>query len=383
MKEKEIRVLQINAENFGAGGISVIIWRLMKKLESNKVHMSFLSQRENTDEKYVNEIYAQGGKIHYIKITTNKVLRYFDRYWKCCEVIKNNDYDIVHINGNESFGIISYVLAAKRKSNCKVVVHAHSTRFMNEDYIIIKNFFKDIFLPLLIRSTDSMLACSSEAARFMYGKKSNEAIIVKNGLEPAKYVFDDAARNQLRNEMQANNKMIIGHIGRFVYPKNHEFIIDVFEQLSKEYSNVELWLIGEKQGEGYEKIYNRIMKKNLQGRIKMIGSTDKIKEYLSAMDVLFFPSRFEGLPLVLVEAQINGLPVVCSDVITDEAFFAENVEKLSLDTSLKEWIDKLIQFGKEERKALSYHEIEECGFEISKIADVVFQEYKKLMVRLE
>lgn len=383
MQEKMIKVLQINAENFGTGGISVIIWRLMKRLEGRNIQMSFLSQRENTDEKYVNDIHAQGGNIHYIKATSNKVLRYFDRYKKCCEVIKKNNYDIVHINGNESFGIISYVLAAKKNSNCKVVVHAHSTRFMNGDHIIVKNILKGIFQPILIRNTDCMLACSSEAARFMYGKKSNKAIIVKNGLEPGQYVFDNIAREKIRNEMKVDNKMVIGHIGRFVYPKNHEFIMDVFEQINKEYSNVELWLIGEKQGKGYEKIYNRIMQKELQDKIKMIGSTDKIKEYLSTMDVLFFPSRFEGLPLVLVEAQVNGLPVVCSDVITDEAIFAENVAKLSLDMSIKVWIDKLIQFGKEERKALPYHEIMECGFDISKIADAVFQEYKKLMVGLE
>lgn len=383
MKNESIKVLQINAENFGAGGISVIIWRLMKVLEARNVQMSFLSQRENINEKYINEIQMQGGKVHYIKTSSNKIFRYFDRYKKCYKVIKDNKYDVVHVNGNESLGIISYVLAAKKNSNCKVIVHAHSTRFMNGEFLLIKNVLKSIFQPILIRKADCLFACSTEAARFMYGKASDKAIIIKNGLNPDKYAFDNIAREKIRSEMMVKDRIVIGHIGRFVYPKNHEFILDVFEQIISEYSNVELWLIGEKDGEGYKKIYSRVNQEGLQDKVRFIGNTDKIKEYLSAMDVLFFPSRFEGLPLVLVEAQVNGLPVVCSSAITDEAIFSENVKKLSLDDSLKRWSDELIRFGNAERKNLSYHGIMESGFDIYKSAAVVWEEYKKLKDRLE
>ena len=217
----------------------------------------------------------------------------------------------------------------------------------------------------------------------MYGKASDKAIIIKNGLNPDKYAFDNIAREKIRSEMMVKDRIVIGHIGRFVYPKNHEFILDVFEQIISEYSNVELWLIGEKDGEGYKKIYSRVNQEGLQDKVRFIGNTDKIKEYLSAMDVLFFPSRFEGLPLVLVEAQVNGLPVVCSSAITDEAIFSENVKKLSLDDSLKRWSDELIRFGNAERKNLSYHGIMESGFDIYKSAAVVWEEYKKLKDRLE
>ncbi len=379
MADYPVKVLQINAENFGSGGISVVIWRLMEQLKDKNIQASYLCQRKYVDEKYVKEIRMQGGEVQYIKTSSNPILRYFDRYIKCDKVIREHHYDIVHINGNESFGIISYVMAAK-KNHCRVAVHAHSTSFMNKDHIRIKRALKAFFQIFLLRKADCLLACSKEAARFMYGKKADRAVIVKNGLEPEKYCYDHAGRSQIRSEYKCGSKIIIGHVGRFVYAKNHEFIVNVFEHLQKNYPNSELWLIGENQGSGYETIYSQVKTKGLQDKVRFIGNTDRIGEYLSAMDVLLFPSRFEGLPLVLVEAQVNGLPIVCSDIITDEAFFSSSVRKLSLNDALSVWTDQLIKLGSQKRNHVTHQEIAESGFDIADVAEIVLYEYKKMLI---
>ncbi|MCM1125563.1 MAG: glycosyltransferase [Lachnospiraceae bacterium] len=379
MINDSINVLQINAENFGAGGVSVIIWRLMEQLKNSNVHMSFVSQRTNIDERYLKAVEAQGGKVVYIRSSSNIIFRYFDRYRKCFAVLKNGDFDIIHINGNESFGIISYVLAAKKKHNCKIVVHAHSTRFMKEEHIWIKRIFKFVCQPLLIKNADCLLACSTEAAKFMYGSKAYKATIVKNGLDPQKYSYDKTMRKIIRDEYEADRKIIIGHIGRFVYAKNHEFIINVFEHVKKIHPDSELWLIGEKDGNGYEAVYSQVKDMGLLDSVKFVGNTEQIKEYLSAMDVLLFPSRFEGLPLVLVEAQVNGLSVVCSDAITDEAIFSDGVKKLSLNEPLKVWAENVISSGKKERQDIPYQKIMIGRFDISHIARTVLEEYRKLL----
>lgn len=379
MADYPVKVLQINAENFGSGGISVVIWRLMTKLKDRNIQVSYLCQREHVDEKYVKEIRMQGGEVQYIKTSSNPIIRYFDRYIKCDKVIREHHYDIVHINGNESFGIISYIMAAK-KNHCRVAVHAHSTSFMNKGHIRIKKALKAFFQIILLQKADCLFACSKEAARFMYGNKADRAVIVKNGLEPEKYCYDDVGRSQIRNCYKCESKLIIGHIGRFVYAKNHEFIIDVFEHLQKIYPNSELWLIGENQGSGYEAIYSQVKNKGLQDKVRFIGNTDRIREYLSAMDVLLFPSRFEGLPLVLIEAQVNGLPIVCSKMITDEAVFSSNVRKLSLYDSLSVWSDQLIKLGSQKRKHVTHQEISESGFDISDVAEIVLYEYKKMLI---
>lgn len=378
MKNNEIKVLQINAENFGAGGISVIIWRLMEELENKKVQFSFLSQRDKAEKIYIDRILSDGGNIHYIKISTNIIWRYFERYFKCLEVLKQNNYDIVHINGNEAFGIISYVLAVKRNKKCKVVVHAHSTKFMNGGHIFLKKVLKSFFQPVLLRNVDCMLACSSEAAKFMFGKKAEQAVIIKNGLQYEKYSFDTMERKRFRSNLLDEDKIVIGHVGRFVYPKNHEFILKVFEKASEKNEKIELWLIGEQQGEIYKQILDRVKKNGLQNKVRFLGMTEKVREHLSAMDVLLFPSRFEGLPLVLVEAQTNGLPIICSDVITQEAIFSKNVKKLSLDDDVELWVNELIRLGKEKRTGVDYESFLKSGFDISQNANVLWNEYRKL-----
>lgn len=375
-----IKVLQINAENFGGGGISTIIWRLMEQLKAKNVQMSYISQKENLDDRYVREIEEQGGRIHYIKVSSNLVIRYFDRYKKVYQVIQNSDYDIIHINGNEPMGIISYVIAARRCKNCKIVVHAHSTKFMNGGFLLIKKALKNFFQKILVRETDCFLACSTEAAKFMYGKEAYKAAIIKNGLEFSKYTFDNCARNKLRNKYKVKNKMIIGHIGRFVYAKNHEFIIDVFEEIRRVNLYCELWLIGENCGSGYEAVYKKAERKGLLEKVRFIGNTDKIREYLSAMDVLLFPSRFEGLPLVLVEAQVNKLPVVCSNTITNEAVFSKRVLKLPLSASLREWSDSVLKMGSIKRDEIYSVETFESEFDITCVAEKVLREYESLVM---
>lgn len=377
METDIIKVLQVNADNFGAGGISVIIWRIMETLKEENITMSFLTQCKNRDEDYVKQVVEQGGKVHYIQVSSNVIFRYYDRYRKFYKLIKKSDYNIVHINGNESFGIISYVLAAK-KAKCKIVIHAHSTKFKNEKYIFIKKILKLFFQPSLINNADCMLACSLEAAKFMYGKAADKAIIVKNGLDPKLYAFDSEARKSIRADMLTNEKIVIGHIGRFVYPKNHEFILDVFEQILKMNLNAELWLIGEKSGEEYEKICVKTKQGLLNGRVKFVGNTSKIKEYLSAMDAFLFPSRFEGLPLALIEAQVNGVPIVCSDVITDEAIFSSNVMKISLKAPSTQWAEKILEAANREREYITDGNIK-SDFDITNVSKIVLGEYKKLV----
>lgn len=383
MEKEVIKVLQVNAENFGAGGISVIIWRLMTELGDKNVRVGFLAQNRQKDKRYVDIIEAQEGKVHYIETHSNIFIRYIDRYFKCLKLLRENKYDIVHINGNEALGIISFVLAAKHSHSCKVVVHAHSTKFMNKEYLWIKKALKTFLQPIMIHNIDCMLACSSEAAKFMYGKDAGKSIIIKNGLKYEQYAFDSIARNEVRRKMLNHDKVVIGHIGRFVYAKNHEFILKVFEKISMKYIEAELWLIGEQEGEIYQQVLGKIKKSGLQDKIKFCGVTENVQDYLSSMDVLVFPSRFEGLPLVLVEAQANGLPVVCSDVITQEAIFANNVKKLSLNDDVELWADEVMRLGKLKRTGMDYEKFKNSGFDIEQNANVLGKEYKYLKNKSE
>ena len=118
-----------------------------------------------------------------------------------------------------------------------------------------------------------------------------------------------------------------------------------------------------------------ISEKKLTEHIKFLGSTNQIKGYLSAMDLFLFPSRFEGLPLVLVEAQANGIPIVCSDVITDEAIFSNNVLKLSLEMDKSVWVDSIIKMLANRNENVIYA-LKEYGFDINETSEMILERYK-------
>ena len=170
----------------------------------------------------------------------------------------------------------------------------------------------------------------------MYGKKKFE--IVPNGIDISKFVFDNIKRDKIRREEKVTNKKIIGHVGRFVPEKNHEFIIKLLYELLKKDSNVELWLIGDGNLRQYMEDKTKELK--ISKYVKFFGLKNNINEYLQAMDVFIFPSLYEGLGISLIEAQISGLDCLISDKIPNEAVITNNVTKKELNYI--EWIEWLL-----------------------------------------
>ena len=198
----KIKVLQINADNFGIGGMSVTIWRLMSNLNDDRFAISYLTQREHINQYYSQNIEKSGGKIHKVNISPNKLLRYADRYIQTCKVLEENNYDIIHINGDEAFGIFPFVLAASKSNVKKIVIHAHTTHFKGTNIIIlfIEKLLHCFMRPFICNRSDEWFACSREAAQFMYGKKrcQNEKLtIIKNGLNINAYTFNAKKREEI------------------------------------------------------------------------------------------------------------------------------------------------------------------------------------------
>ena len=124
---------------------------------------------------------------------------------------------------------------------------------------------------------------------------------------------------------------MIGHVGRFDIPKNHDRMLDIFQQIVSEKKDVMLCLVGPKEGL-YKEIKEKTVQKGLEDKVYFAGKQENIRRYLSAMDVFLFPSVFEGVPFALIEAQANGLACVMSEAVSEEAVvFPERVRRLSLD----------------------------------------------------
>ena len=131
--------------------------------------------------------------------------------------------------------------------------------------------------------------------------------IINNAIQLQHFQYDEEKRKELRDKYNLNNKNVIGHIGRFQPQKNQEFLVEIFSRYLKQDNNAILMLIG--QGENEDKVKQRISELGINDKVMLMGVRQDVNELLQAMDVFVLPSLFEGLGMVLIEAQAAGLHV--------------------------------------------------------------------------
>lgn len=172
----------------------------------------------------------------------------------------------------------------------------------------------------------------------MFPKKiveSQKFHTVFNAVDMEKFSFSPTVRDEVRKQLNLENKFVVGHVGNFVYQKNHYYLIDIFAKIKENYPEAVLLLAG--TGERFETVRKVVKEKGLENNVKMLGFCKDVHRLFQAMDFFLLPSYFEGLPTVGVEAQCAGLPCVMSDTITDEAKITENCWFLPLKDSPEKW----------------------------------------------
>lgn len=274
------------------------------------------------DREYRN--YFERENIIYHQLPSKKHLLQYIKGIK--RLVKKEQYDSVYIHGNSSLMLLE-VLATKLGHVCNVVTHCHNT---NSNYKLLHYLVKPVFNMLV----DIKIGCSELASHWAYF--GNNFITIVNGIDILKYKYDKAIRLEIRKELDWDvNNTVVGHIGRFSKQKNHEKIISIFKKYHESNKESRLLLIGE--GELKSEICKTIEKMELAEYVKIISYTDRPQDYMQAMDVMIMPSLFEGLGLVAIEAQANGLPVIISNWFPKETKATELVEVIDLEESDNEW----------------------------------------------
>jgi len=297
------------------GGTETMIMNLYRYIDRSKLSFSFLSHIKKKCS-YDDEILTMGGKIfHVTPLGQIGLLRYLH---ELIVFFKENKWiDVVHIHTNYQSGIVAL---AARFAGIKVrFVHSHSANWPKNN-----NFTNNIVLFILrwlikFNATD-LIACSKEAARFLFSfKTTKEITYIKNSIDFSlfeKLTISQKEKMRLDNNI-SNETLVIGHIGRFEKVKNHDFIIQIaLELLEKKYSNFRIILVG--NGSLYNEVKKKIHDYNLEKYFSLFGIREDIAEILNMMDVFILPSFYEGLPLTVIEAQTIGLPCYVSKSITTE-----------------------------------------------------------------
>lgn len=357
--KKTIRVLQYIVSN-DKGGLTKYICQNYYFINKNKVQFDFITYDKFLD--FEKTFYQEGARFYRIPKIKN-IFKYFS-FWKRLQ--ENNKYEIIHFH--MSYTNIIPIIFAKLVGIKGIILHAHSTQIDDNRFFIrmIKkqlNFLGKFLAKFLVKR---YLACSDLAAKWMFSTtivREKKYILAHNAIDLKKYLFNREIRNQKRKELDiSDNCFCIGHIGRFTYQKNHEFLIDIFKEIHLLNKNTKLLLIG--NGPLITKIKEQVLNLNLENNVIFLGNRKDVPSLYNVMDCFILPSLFEGLPIVGVEAQTSGLSCYFSKNITEEIGITQLANFISLNKSPKFWAEKIIKNRHVERKDM-LEDIIKSGYDIN------------------
>ena len=322
--------------NMNTGGAETFLMKLYRRLDKEKYQLDFCI---NVKEKcyYEDEIIRLGGRIFRIP-SKSENLEQFKKDLRA--LIKNEKYEYVLRITSTAMGFMDMKIAKKAGANICTFRSSNSSdgaSFKAKAAHTIGRILYD-------RYVDVRIAPSDLAARHTFGErayKDGSVHILHNGVDLNIFKYDPDHRESIRNEFGiSKDAFVVGHIGRFMVQKNHNFLLDVFSEIKKKDENALLLLVGG-NGELENDVKNKVIELGIEKNVIFAGIRSDIPKLLSAMDVFVFPSLYEGMPNTVIEAQATGLPCVIADTITKEADITGLVKYNSRDLSDKEWSESV------------------------------------------
>lgn len=326
-KIEPLRVLQV-VTIMNRAGLETMLMNYYRAIDRTKVQFDFLVHRAEKGD-YDDEIKKLGGRIYRFDPITIKSMPGYKK--KMVKLLKNHpEYRVVHSHLD---ALSALPLAAAKKAKVPLrIAHSHSNNFDDNIKIIPRMILKR-FIKFF--ATD-FWGCSEEAIKFMFGDKILNSRIINNAIDLQLYRYNPTTRGELRSKMGLQNNFVIGHVGRFSYPKNHTFLIEVFKEIHAKNPSAVLLLAG--TGELQLEIKEMVRRYDLNDSVRFLGSRTDIYNLVQVMDVFILPSRYEGLGMVLLEAQASGLACIASNGVIPKAIsISQNFQFISLSAGPHAW----------------------------------------------
>lgn len=322
-----MKILIVNTVPTERNGVTNVIFNYYRTVNTYHIQMDLVVINQPAPY-YIEEVQDKGGKVYIMSRTVKYPLKYI---WNLSRIAKG--YDAIHVHGNSATMLLE-MLAAKMANVPFRIAHSHNTTCR---YKFLNRLCRLPFYALC----NGRLACGREAGVWLYGER--EFKVQNNGIDTARFSFDEQKRVNMRQRLNWKDGVIIGHVGNFVEAKNHTFLIDVFAEVYRQNSCYRLLLIGD--GQLKNAVQTKVMQLGLSKVVFFAGETDSVVDYLCAMDLIVMPSHFEGFPLTLVEEQANGLHCVISDVITHEIDITGLIHFISLHADIDEWVKEILNYS--------------------------------------
>lgn len=353
---KPVRVLHV-VGNMDAGGLETLIMNWYRNIDRDKVQFDFLVHY-GSKGFYEEEIIRLGGRVYHTTLLED---RNYVKYIKSLKMLfkEHKEYRIVH-GHHAALGFL-YLNEAKKANIPVRISHAHIANYSKTPRGILTHLLSRMYG----RFANVHMACSNKAGKYMYGGK--KYIVINNGIDTDLFKFSFEKRNNIRKEFDIDDKFVLIHVGRFHDQKNHSFLVDVFIKLLENYDNSFIIMIG--NGPLKNRIIEKITNNKIIDKCLLLENRSDVNDLLCASDVFVFPSLYEGLPLTLVEAQTSGLPIVCSDSITNETKLIDDYYELSLEQNIEDWVNAINTTRKNNiNREEAYKQVRKKGYDCKDVA---------------
>lgn len=368
--KQPIRIAHIMGKWVG-GGVEAVVMNYYRHIDKNKIQFDFICDNDSTNIPY-EEIKNLGGRVFLVP-PYQKIFKYNKELLK---IFKREKYKIVHSHIN-TLSVFPLRIAKKAEIPIRIA-HNHSTTNKKE---FKRNLVKQLLRPFSKIYATSYFSCSKLTGMWLFGNdefNKGNVYVLNNAIDVNMFKYDQEIRNKKRKELNINEKiLVIGHVGRFVTVKNHEFLIEIFKEIHEKNKNSLLLLIG--QGPLMEDIRTKVKKVGLEDNVRFLGQRQDVNELYQAMDIFIFPSLYEGLGMALIEAQCSGLQCIASSFVSRETEITPNIEFLSLELNPSNWAKEALRKTKNYLRKDYSNNIISNNYDINIEVKKLEEKYKSLL----
>ncbi|MDE7334037.1 MAG: glycosyltransferase [Lachnospiraceae bacterium] len=365
-----IRILHVLG-NVQLGGAESRVMDLYRHLDRSRVQFDFLVHTDK-EGHFDKEILRLGGRI--FRVPRFQLYNYFS-YRKAVAYFFKQHHEFKAVQGHMTSTASIYLPIAKKAGIPVTIAHARSAGVDKG----LKGKLTGWMRRNLSGQADYLFTCSRLAGISVFGERAvreGKTIFIPNAIDCQAFAYNEKKREELRRELGIEDKYVIGHVGRFHYAKNHEYLLRVFAALCDKKgaeSEYALLLLGE--GGGMEDAKRLAGELGIAKQVYFLGNHSNVFDYYQAMDYFVYPSRFEGLPGTVVEAQASGLKVLMSDSICEEVAVTGLVHTMSISGEPSMWADYIIDTGVYGRRS-HVEEMKRAGFDVGAQAEKMMAFYE-------
>lgn len=365
--EKPIRVLQLTIGGTDFTGICSFMYTYYKAIDRNKIHYDFVFCRQNSMKLVMNDPIFDDSHFYEINAVNEKSeMDYKELSRSLDRILKNDSYDIFHINTHRiGVSLIATLVAKKNKVKTKIA-HSHNSKEATTNRMSIKCLFKRIGINIIRHENDYLFACSRAAGEALFGKNGinqKKFYIVKNAINSKEYAYNNQNRKKVRVLERIDDECyVVGQVGRLSPTKNQFFTLSVFREIVNHHSNAILWFIG--TGDDLSKLKEAVVQLKIQDKVRFMGERQDVSSLMQAMDALIFPSNWEGLGIVAIEAQAAGMRTYASTAVPIETKITDLISYMPLSDGPQKWADTMLKDLNNYSRESRQEEIIKSGYDI-------------------